>query len=256
MQWCEAELAVTESRRRQPVFVERQPCGCDVRDRLVQARDKETTDTGIDHNAGITSDNVALNVTAAILVGGEARRLGGTVKPSLHIGDTRILDRQISALRSAGLDHIAIIGHWRDASVNGVHHVPDVLAGAGSLGGLYTALLVGTREIVLVLAGDMPFVTSAWLRRLASVAAADANVPRVGARWHPLCAAYRRRVAGTIKARIDQGRLRVTEMLNEIRVHELTAEDIAGFDPSDMLLMNVNTPDDYRAAERFARSRA
>ena len=194
-------------------------------------------------------------MTAAILVGGEARRLGGTVKPSLHIGGARILDRQINALRDAGLDHIAIIGRWRDAAVNGVHHVPDLVDGAGSLGGLYTALLVGTREIVLVLAGDMPFVTPAWLRRLASLTAADANVPRVGLRWHPLCAAYRRRVAATIKARIDQRQLRVTEMLNEIRVHELTALDIAGFAPAEMLLMNVNTPDDYREAERLARSR-
>ena len=56
----------------------------------MKARNKETTYTGIDHNAGITSDNVALNVTGAILVGGQAQRLGGTLKPSLPICGTRI----------------------------------------------------------------------------------------------------------------------------------------------------------------------
>lgn len=222
----------------------------------METRNEETTDTGIDHNAGITSDNVALNVTAAILVGGEARRLGGIVKPSLRINDARILDRQLGELRAAGLNHITLVGRWHDAPVAGTHHLPDAVDGAGALGGLYTALIAATGSIVVVLAGDMPFVSATWLRAVADVGDVEAKVPRTGSRWHPLCAAYRRGVATRLKARLDRGDLRVTDALNELRVRAITEREIAEFDPTCMLLMNVNTPDDVREAERLARLHA
>ena len=65
MQRRESELSIAQPRRGQPVFVERQPCGRNVGYALMKTRDEETSDTGIDHNEAITSDNVALNVTAA-----------------------------------------------------------------------------------------------------------------------------------------------------------------------------------------------
>jgi hypothetical protein len=40
----------------------------------MKAGDEETTDAGIDHNAVTTSDNVALNVTAATAVDGKTAR--------------------------------------------------------------------------------------------------------------------------------------------------------------------------------------
>jgi molybdopterin-guanine dinucleotide biosynthesis protein A len=196
-------------------------------------------------------------VTAAILVGGAARRLDGTVKPSLRVGNERIVDRQLRALADVGIGHITLVGSWRDAPIvaPGVHHVADAVEGGGALGGLYTALLAGTGAVVIVLAGDMPFLTPAWLGRLADVGAASANVPRIDGRWHPLCAAYRRHAAGHLKARLDRGALRVIDALGDLRVRELTAHDVAPFDAAGMLMMNVNTPDDYREAERLAHLR-
>jgi molybdopterin-guanine dinucleotide biosynthesis protein A len=220
----------------------------------MKAGDKETTDTGIDHNAGITSDNVALNVSGAILVGGAGRRLGGAVKPSLRVGSDTIIDRQIRAFRDAGIANICLVGRWPDAPLSsaGVHHVADAVEGAGALGGLYTALLVGSGTTVVVIAGDMPFITAPWLRMLADVGSEDAKVPRAGAGWHPLSAAYRRRVAGRLKRRLDGGLLRVQDALGELRVREVTAPELESYDLTGMLLMNVNTPDDYREATRLA----
>ena len=256
MQRGQAELPLAQSGWRQPILVERQSCGSHVGNALVQAGDEETTDTGIDHNAEITSDNVALNVTAAILVGGAARRFGGTVKPSLRIGTERILDRQLRVLGEAGVRHVTLVGAWRDTPIvsAGIHHVADACDAAGALGGIYTALLMGTGTIVLVLAGDMPFLTAAWLRALADVGEDDAKVPCIDGRWHPLCAAYRRHTAGLLKARLDRGEFRVTDALRDLRVREVTADEMSQFDSTGMLMMNVNTPDDYREAERLARS--
>ena len=255
MQRRESELAVAQTGRRQPVFIERQPRGNNIGNALMKTGDEEASNTGIDHNSGITSDNVTLNATAAILVGGQARRFGGLHKPSLRIGDRTIVERQIRALRGAGLEHIVLVGRWPGARVRGVHHVGDAVPDAGALAGLYSALLVARNTNVVVLAGDMPFVTPQILRYLISVGDGDAVVPYVERRWHPLCAVYRRHIATHIKGRINRGALRVTDALSDLRVRPVTSTELATVDPDGVVLLNVNTPDDFAQARDRAPDR-
>jgi molybdopterin-guanine dinucleotide biosynthesis protein A len=194
-------------------------------------------------------------VSAAILVGGRARRLDGQLKPLLRIGDHTILDRQRAVLARVGLDRVLLIGSWRQPPVSGVRHFPDVVD-AGALGGLYSALLAAWTPVVLVLAGDLPFVSEDLLRELLAIEdSEEARVPRTKRGWHPLCATYRRAAALSMKKRIDRGALKVSDTLTELRVREVTVVDTAAMDAPDVQLMNVNTPDDLRQADRIARIR-
>ena len=197
--------------------------------------------------------NESRGVAAAILVGGRGERLGRGPKPLLHVGNRAIVERQLAAVRDAGVRQIFLVGRWTAAPVAGVRHVPDVIDAPSALVGLYSALLIATAPVVIVLAGDLPFVRPSLLQRLALPAAGeDAVVPRAEGRWHPLCAGYRRRIALRIKARIDRGELRVSAILGDLKVHELTADELSAADPDGMGLMNVNTPDDLiRAEERL-----
>ena len=90
--------------------------------------------------------------TAAILAGGRARRLGGLDKSALPVGDRSVLDRQLGILRTL-TPHILIVGHddpqYREA---GVSMVVDRIAGTGSLGGLYTALMAAPTQQIIVMA--------------------------------------------------------------------------------------------------------
>ena len=193
-------------------------------------------------------------VTAAILVGGRGERLGQGPKPLLRVGTRTILDRQLLALRDAGVQRILLVGRWPHPLVSGVRHMPDVLAASGALVGLYSALLASTTPIVIVMAGDLPFVSPELLGRLADLKSEeDAVVPRAADRWHPLCAAYRRRTALRIKARIDRGELRASALVSDLRVHALAGDELAPLDRDGMGLMNVNTPDDLRRADQRAR---
>ena len=195
--------------------------------------------------------------SGAILVGGRATRFDGCLKAALTIGGRTILERQVEALTRAGVRTVSVVGSWSLPAVAGVRHVPDVLNQRSGLGGLYSALLLATTPVVLVLASDMPFLHPALLSKLADIGDnADAVVPRLGGRWHPLCAAYRRTVAPLVKARLDRGSLRVTDAIQEMRVHELHAADLAPFDPDGILLMNLNTPGDYERARQLARDHA
>ena len=77
----------------------------------------------------------------------------------------------------------------------------------------------------------------------------DIVIPRTDDGHQPLCAAYGRACESVIRRRIDAGLLKVTDILVELRVRELGPEEVARFDPSGTLFMNVNTPDDYTRAQ-------
>ena len=65
---------------------------------------------------------------------------------------------------------------------------------------------------------------------------------------HPLCARYRSRIAPHIEAEIAAGTRKITDALDALDVRELGADELAPFDPSGTLLLNVNTPADYARA--------
>jgi molybdopterin-guanine dinucleotide biosynthesis protein A len=192
--------------------------------------------------------------TAAILAGGQARRLGGRDKSALLVGATSILEHQLTMLREL-TPHILIVGraHAPDDHED-VHAVPDRVPGRGALGGLYTALVEAADEQVVVLACDMPFVTAAFVSLLAAAGAADAAadvvLPRDHHGRHPLCASYRTRIAPVLRDRIDAGKLRVLDALDELRVRELGADQLAAYNREGRLLLNVNTPEDYARAQQ------
>ncbi len=191
--------------------------------------------------------------TGAILAGGQARRLGGIDKSALVVGSDSILDRQLSLLRELTPHILIVAGANSKIAPKTVAAdtmvVTDRMAGAGSLGGLYTALVEAPTEQVLVIACDMPFLTAPFLARLAERGeGVDAAVPRDERGRHPLCASYDRRIAGHLKARIDRGELRVGDALTGLLVRELGPDELGPFDPDGRLLLNVNTPADYERA--------
>ncbi len=187
--------------------------------------------------------------TAAILAGGQARRLGGIDKSALLIGTSSILARQLSLLHGL-TPHILIVASDRSRVQAGdIRVVADRIAGAGALGGLYTALMEAPTEQVLVIGCDMPFLNAPFLTYLMERGGdADAAVPRDEHGRHPLCASYARRIAGHLHDRISAGDLRVGEALVDLAVQELGPDELAPFNRDGRLLLNVNTPDDYARA--------
>jgi molybdopterin-guanine dinucleotide biosynthesis protein A len=194
---------------------------------------------------------VVLGVSAAILAGGRARRMGGADKASLTVGRARIIDRQLDAL-SAVADDIRIVGHDpRRYADFGIRVIPDAIAGAGALGGIYTALLDAAHERLLVIACDLPFVTAPLLARLVEESRGaddvDAVVPRSARGLEPLCALYRTRCAAAVRNRIEKGSLQVAGLLDAVRTRILEPDALAPYDEG-ALFENVNTPHDHERA--------
>ncbi len=190
--------------------------------------------------------------SAAVLAGGRGRRLDGRTKPLVDLHGRTILARQAAALAALGRVPRLIAPDATPYAALPFEVVPDLVA-AGALGALYTAVASAPTPYVLVIAGDLPFVTADFLGALvARRADAEAIVPQPGGRWQPLCAVYHRDVAARLRARIDRGEWRITDALEDLVVCAVRDADLSPFDPDGRLLLNVNTPDDLRLANDHA----
>ena len=186
--------------------------------------------------------------TAAIIAGGEARRLGGRPKGMLAFGATSIIERQIALLREV-TNTLVIVANDRAYASFGVPIVEDVLPGAGALGGIYTALVTATTDQVLVVACDMPFLRAAFLRHvIVAGRSVDVAIPKTTVGYEPLCASYARGCAPRLRERIDEGALKIQDLVPHVRVREIGPQEIAPYDADGMLFFNVNTPADYARA--------
>ena len=182
-------------------------------------------------------------VSAAILAGGRAARLGGCDKSALVIDGQSILERQLVELSQIS-DDLMLVGSRRpDERHEGVRLVTDRIPDQGPLGGLDAALAAARHPALLLLACDMPFVAAPFLRRLISLATeADVVVPRTKAGYHPLCAVYTAACREAVARRLAARRLAMMGLFDELRVRLVEPHEIAPFGDGDRLLANVNTP--------------
>jgi molybdopterin-guanine dinucleotide biosynthesis protein A len=193
--------------------------------------------------------------TGAIIAGGRATRLGGVAKGLERVGGVRMIDRVAAALGDS-CDDLVIVAN--DAAANGwipgVRVVSDIRSGAGALGGLHAAL-VSSREAVLVLAWDSPFVPGGLLRALRSAgeaAGADAALPVSNAPlgFEPLCAWYRASCRAAVEHHLDGGDLRAGGW--QVDIASVRVDASPWGDP-DEIFFNVNTPADLAMADATAR---
>lgn len=181
-------------------------------------------------------------LAAAILAGGRARRLDGVNKGTLVVGHATIIDRQLETLADVAND-IFVVGRRDDAwTSRGLRVVADEIPDAGPLGGIYTAIVRSPSERTLVVACDMPFLSSALLRQLAAVEDADLVIPRHANCYEPLCAIYSRACADDIKNRLARGLNEASRLPAGLRVTEFDVDN-------ETFFVNVNTPHDYERAK-------
>ena len=129
----------------------------------------------------------------AVLAGGDGRRIGGD-KATVELDGRPLLHYPLAVLRAA-LGDVAVVA--KSATV-----LPALDAGVAiwleadepthPLAGIVQALVRARGRSVIVVGGDMPFVTRGLVAALAREKSrgAPAVVPRAAGRLQPLCARY------------------------------------------------------------------
>ncbi len=129
--------------------------------------------------------------------------------------------------------------------------VPDGTGGCGPLGGIVAALETTFCDWSLFLAVDVPLVPAELLRRLGERCLESSGVAvmvRVEGRAEPLCAGYNRRALEVLRAELAAGHWKVTQAIAAAGAVEYL--EVSGMETE--WLMNVNTPEEFRVAERRA----
>jgi molybdenum cofactor guanylyltransferase len=173
----------------------------------------------------------------------------GRNKLQLKIGDVTLLDRVYGALTSS-CEQILIVGARGPVPAE-TRVVPDLRPGRqGPLAGIEAGLLAARYRPVFVAAGDMPFLTGEFVEYFIGLLSDDiaAAVPDFGG-LHPLCAVYGREVRREVSAALDEGIRSVRELLEILPgVRYVGEAELRRFGDPELLLMNVNSPEDLARA--------
>ncbi|HSQ30477.1 MAG TPA: molybdenum cofactor guanylyltransferase [Gemmatimonadaceae bacterium] len=202
--------------------------------------------------AGIDRDRIG----GAIVAGGESTRFGGQPKGLCSVGGVRIIDRVRQALESVVYD-VVLVANAPDAEswLSGIRVLRDRGTERGSLVGLRTAV-AGAGHPVIVVAWDMPFVTSDLLSLLISSTrpGATAVIPDGPRGPEPMCALYTPGCLSEIDSALERRDLRLSSLVSQLHdAVRLGTSDVSAVGDPSRLFFNVNTPADLVVAERMAR---
>jgi molybdopterin-guanine dinucleotide biosynthesis protein A len=196
-------------------------------------------------------DGGSSNVTAFILAGGKSTRMGAD-KAFVALDGRSLLERALESTRSV-TPNVHIVGDpAKFAAFAPI--VEDVFPGCGPLGGIHAALRGSKTELNLMLAVDVPFVSTALLQyligRAHDSASATVTVAKTGGRWQPLCAVYRREFADAAEKALQAGTFRIDALFEAARRQLITEEELkaAGFCPE--MFRNLNTREELEAARK------
>ncbi|MFL6024412.1 MAG: molybdenum cofactor guanylyltransferase [Marmoricola sp.] len=128
---------------------------------------------------------------AVILTGGSSVRLDGADKASIELGGLTLLEHALGAMLD--VDEVVVVGD-PVPTTRPVTFTREDPAGGGPAAGVLAGLRAFARrpDLLVVLAVDMPLVTSATVRRLRDAASGDGAVlVDQDGKLQYLCAAYR-----------------------------------------------------------------
>jgi molybdenum cofactor guanylyltransferase len=174
-----------------------------------------------------------MNISAALLTGGESRRMGKD-KPTMLFRGQPLWKIQLGVLRKLKPAEIFISSRidppWRP---NNVVFVADKAPSRGPLSGIAAALNEIRSTHLLVLAIDMPFMPDSYLQSLCDLVSPERGIlPKIDNRAEPLAAIYprgavvdfQRALAGShfslqtlTKHLLESGKLRAISVADEAR---------------------------------------
>ncbi len=134
----------------------------------------------------------------------------------------------------------------------GIQLVHDTDPGAGPLAAIATGMRATEADLYLIVACDIPLVTSELLQYIVdSAAGVDAVVPMVAGFYEPLCAMYARQCLPAINQALASGRRRADSFFPQVQVRRIMEAELSQFGPPKDLLLNVNTPEELARVEQL-----
>jgi molybdenum cofactor guanylyltransferase len=186
-------------------------------------------------------------ITGLVLAGGQGRRMGSVDKGLVELNGRPLIGHVLARLAPQVADVLINANQNLERYASfGAPVVPDAVGGfAGPLAGLHAGLTRATREFVVTVPCDSPFLPGDLVARLAAARAAhDAQlaVARTFDQPHPVFALVRRDVLPHLAAFLEAGGRKIDAWYATLRIVEVAFDDEAD------AFRNINTKDELAAA--------
>jgi molybdopterin-guanine dinucleotide biosynthesis protein A len=188
------------------------------------------------------------DVSAFILAGGKSTRMG-TDKVFVTLEGRTLLARALDIARSV-TPNVSIVG---DPAKFAAHApvVEDIFPNCGPLGGIHAALQSTSTDLNVILAVDVPFVSTALLEYLIERArrnAAVVTVVQTAGGYQPLSAIYRRQFADLADKALRSGRCKIDSLFPSTNTQTITEEELNAAGLSPTMFRNLNTREELAKA--------
>jgi molybdopterin-guanine dinucleotide biosynthesis protein A len=196
-----------------------------------------------------------LQATGVILAGGLSLRMGSE-KATLKIGQQVMIHRIANELKKV-FPEVIIAGNIQEDVDNyiGIPVVPDRIDRGVPICGIHAALYAASYPHILVVACDMPFVTSQMAEQMVQLSSGfDVVVPRKGPYLEPLFAVYHRNCIPAIEKWLSGGKRKTDGFFQYVKVNYIDEDIFVNID-WDVDFFNVNTPGDLHKARKMAETK-
>jgi molybdopterin-guanine dinucleotide biosynthesis protein A len=194
-------------------------------------------------------------MTSIILAGGKSSRLGQN-KALETIGAKSLIQWVVDHLATLGTEIIIATAHGETipcSSSTEIRIAADLYPGKGPLVGIYSGLIASSCPRAIVVGCDMPFLSVGLLDYMLQISSTfDVVVPQTRAKVEPLCAVYSKNCLASIHNLLERDELRLSELINMVKVRYIKEDEINRFDPEHLSFFNVNTQADLARATKLA----
>jgi molybdopterin-guanine dinucleotide biosynthesis protein A len=178
------------------------------------------------------------NIGIIILAGGKSTRMGQD-KGLMQLNQKAMVEHIIATCKKIS-DNIMLVANLDAYAQFGLPVYKDKYLECGPLSGIYTGLKKSNFDYNLVLSCDVPFIHEGVLEFLLdSCTGYDITISKSEGKIHPLVGVYRKTCLPVVKKNLDEKKLKVMGIFDELKVREL---DMADFLPENF--RNINSPDD------------
>lgn len=196
-------------------------------------------------------------VSGILLAGGKSTRFGRSKALEPFDGQP-LISRVARRLAHVANEMIVVVDSKATAETlpipKGAKVVVDAYPGKGPLGAIYTGLTAAQYDWAVTAACDMPFLNQQLLGYMLALRPThDAVAPVVDERPEPIHALYSKSCLPAMKFRLEAGRLRTADLLQDLSVAYVQEYEMRRFDPELISFMNVNTQEDLERALTLAR---
>lgn len=203
------------------------------------------------------------NLSCVVQAGGLSSRMGCD-KARMPFCGRPLIERVLERLALIGSELVVTtsrpdeLSYLEECTFGGMvpRVVMDVDGPAGAMRGIASSLIAARLPLVAIVACDMPFVSPELIDALAHRVDADALdvcVPREERGIEPLCAVWRRQACAPVaRELLDQDRQRIRCLIDRVHAGYLDEPQIIEAAGSTLCFENVNTPEEFAAAELLA----